>query len=72
MTYYIGGSLGAVLPGTAWHLAGWPGVAAVVALVQIASGVIALALWREAAPIPAPIEAIRSAAGPRSPAQARR
>jgi predicted MFS family arabinose efflux permease len=68
MTYYIGGSLGAVLPGTAWHLAGWPGVAAVVALVQIAAGAIALALWREAAPV----EVIRSAAGPRSPAQARR
>jgi predicted MFS family arabinose efflux permease len=50
MTYYIGGSLGAVLPGTAWHLAGWPGVAAVVALVEIAAGAIALVLWRDAAP----------------------
>ncbi len=48
--YYVGGSLGAVLPGTAWDLAGWPGVAAVVALVQLAAGAIALAVWREAAP----------------------
>jgi predicted MFS family arabinose efflux permease len=67
MTYYIGGSLGAVLPGTAWHLAGWPGVAAVVALVQVAAGAIALLLWRDAAPS----ETIRSAAAPRTPARAR-
>jgi predicted MFS family arabinose efflux permease len=56
-TYYVGGSLGAVLPGTAWDLAGWPGVAAAVMGVQLAAAAIALTLWRDADPArPAPRE----------------
>ena len=36
-TYFIGGSLGTLLAGTGWELWGWAGVAAVGALLTLAS-----------------------------------
>lgn len=42
-SYYIGGSLGGVLPAPAWQAAGWPGV---VALVLPALAVLAALGWR--------------------------
>ncbi len=43
MAYYLGGTLGAVLPGLAWQAAGWPGVTAIC----LSAFVIALiANWR--------------------------
>ena len=47
--YYIGGSAGGVLPAAAWHLAGWPGCVALIALVQLATVALALRFWRSAA-----------------------
>ena len=45
--YYIGGSIGGVLPGVGWRAAGWPGcVALVIAALLLMALVVALA-WRE-------------------------
>jgi len=45
--YYIGGSAGAIVPGFAWNAWGWPGCVAVIALVQLAAGLIVARFWRE-------------------------
>ncbi|RRR74792.1 MAG: MFS transporter [Candidatus Viridilinea halotolerans] len=42
MSYYIGGSLGAVLPGFAWQAFGWPGVTATAMIALLAAF---LAAW---------------------------
>lgn len=48
--YYVGGSLGGVLPAGLWHRAGWPGCVALVVGVQCAMLAIALAFWQEREP----------------------
>jgi predicted MFS family arabinose efflux permease len=45
--YYIGGSLGGILPGGLWRHAGWPGCVALTCAVQLAVLVITLRAWRE-------------------------
>ncbi|MCE5215779.1 hypothetical protein LLH03_02005, partial [bacterium] len=44
--YYVGGSVGATLPGCVWSLGGWPACVALFALVQIITVTIALTTWR--------------------------
>ena len=45
--YYVGGSIGGVLPGLAWRVAEWPGcVALVIAMLLLMALIVALA-WRE-------------------------
>lgn len=44
--YYVGGSCGGILPAPAWHLAGWPGCAAIAAMVQIIMLITAWNLYR--------------------------
>lgn len=44
--YYLGGSVGGVLPALAWHVAGWTGVVALVATVQVTTLALALRFWR--------------------------
>ncbi len=44
--YYVGGSLGAVLPGAAWRTGGWPAVCALVALVFALAAAIGIVFWR--------------------------
>lgn len=45
--YYVGGSIGAVLPGYAWNRAGWPGcVAIVIGVLLLMMGAV-LRFWRE-------------------------
>lgn len=47
--YYVGGSVGGVLPGFAWERAGWPGAVAIV-LAMLALIALSVALsWRESA-----------------------
>jgi Arabinose efflux permease len=46
--YYVGGSVGAVTPGAAWHAAGWPGVAALLIAANFAALLIAGICWRAA------------------------
>lgn len=45
--YYIGGATGGIAPARIWAVAGWPGCAALVGLVQIAVLGAALTAWRE-------------------------
>ncbi|MGH6995327.1 MAG: MFS transporter, partial [Stellaceae bacterium] len=45
--YYVGGSLGAVLPGYAWNRAGWPGCVAIVVAMLLILAAIVLRFWRE-------------------------
>lgn len=45
--YYLGGSVGAELPGlTVWHAAGWPGCVGLVLLVLAAAAAMAWWAWR--------------------------
>ncbi|MBV9521651.1 MAG: MFS transporter, partial [Alphaproteobacteria bacterium] len=46
--YYIGGSLGAALPGIAWERTGWPGCVAIVAAMLALMAGMVLRFWREA------------------------
>ena len=48
--YYVGGSVGAVLPGYAWVRAGWPGCVATIIFVQLLLVAVVLCFWREGAP----------------------
>jgi len=43
--YYVGGSLGAAIPGYFWDLGGWLACVAFIACVQILTVVIALVFW---------------------------
>jgi YNFM family putative membrane transporter len=45
-TYYVGGALGAVLPGGVWHHFGWPGCVALVCLMMLLMGIAALVTFR--------------------------
>jgi predicted MFS family arabinose efflux permease len=45
--YYIGGSLGAILPGSIWGSAGWPGCVALVVLTTVAATGLAMWAWRD-------------------------
>jgi len=45
-SYYIGGSFGGIIPAAAWHSAGWPGCAAITALVQLGMLGFAWKSWR--------------------------
>jgi MFS transporter, YNFM family, putative membrane transport protein len=47
--FYVGGSLGAFLPGLAWDRAGWPACVAMVIAVQAAMAVIAALAYRRVA-----------------------
>jgi YNFM family putative membrane transporter len=46
MFYYVGGSLGAVLPGLFWARGGWQGCVAMVVMVQVTTIAIAVTFWR--------------------------
>ena len=46
-TYYIGGSVGGVLPGLVWNVAGWPGCVGVVVAVLLVIGGTVLRFWQE-------------------------
>lgn len=50
--YYIGGSLGAIVPGWFWNSAGWPGCVALVVATTAAATAIAMVAWRERGTVP--------------------
>jgi predicted MFS family arabinose efflux permease len=54
-SYYIGGTFGGVLPGVAYRLAGWPGCAALTALLLVVAGVTAYLGWPAHSGRPDPI-----------------
>ena len=43
--YYLGGSAGAIVPGTLWYAYGWNGVVALLIAANLAAALIALACW---------------------------
>lgn len=64
--YYLGGSAGAVLPGSLWASSGWTGCVLLVLAVQVAAGAIAFAFWK-----PADEGASLATASPGAPAATR-
>lgn len=50
--YYLGGSLGSVLPVPAWHRWGWAGCVAFVIGAQALAGVLVFVFWREPRGVP--------------------
>jgi predicted MFS family arabinose efflux permease len=49
--YYVGGSLGAALPGQFWNGGGWPACVALIVSVQILTILIAALFWSPAKPV---------------------
>ena len=45
--YYIGGSLGAALPGLFWVRGGWPATVGLVAIVQVVTVAMAFTFWSD-------------------------
>jgi len=54
-SYYIGGTVGGLLPGLLWPIAGWTGAAALIGLCLVAAGLLAFFGWRSKSAIPEPI-----------------
>ncbi len=54
-SYYIGGTVGGILPGAIWRFGGWPACAALTCLVIAVSGLCAFFGWRVRPPAPDPI-----------------
>jgi len=50
--YYVGGSLGGILPASIWHHLGWPGCVALVLAVQVAAMLVTQTVWPRHAPLP--------------------
>lgn len=46
-SYYIGGTVGGVLPGLFWKTAGWPGCVALICTVLLLAGPLAFFGWRD-------------------------
>jgi MFS transporter, YNFM family, putative membrane transport protein len=56
-SYYIGGTVGGILPGLFWKFSGWPGCVALVVAILLVAGSAAIFGWRpqSAAPDPIPL-----------------
>lgn len=54
-SYYVGGTVGGILPGLLWKWGGWPGCAALTSALLVAAGVIAYFGWSAAAREPEPV-----------------
>jgi YNFM family putative membrane transporter len=56
-SYYIGGTVGGVLPGVAWKLAGWPGCVGLTCSFLVVAGLLAAFGWpsHSAEPEPVPL-----------------
>jgi predicted MFS family arabinose efflux permease len=54
-SYYIGGTMGGVLPGLFWKYGGWPGCVALVIVVLLVAGSAAVFGWLPESPAPDPI-----------------
>ena len=54
-SYYIGGTVGGILPGGFWKLGGWPSCVALVIGILIVAGTAVILGWRPRPPAPDPI-----------------
>ncbi len=50
--YYVGGTLGGVVPGVFWRVGGWPGCAALTSALLVVAGFTAFYGWRARTPDP--------------------
>jgi YNFM family putative membrane transporter len=53
--YYIGGTVGGVLPGIFWNHGGWHACVALISSFLVIAGVTTLFGWRSATPEPIPL-----------------
>lgn len=53
--YYIGGSVGAIVPGIAWRHGGWSGCVALIVVFQILAVIAGLISWRPPLGAPNPV-----------------
>ena len=54
-SYYLGGTVGGVLPGLFWKLYGWPGCVALTCSLLVVAGLLAFFGWRPQPPMSDPI-----------------
>jgi predicted MFS family arabinose efflux permease len=54
-SYYIGGTVGGILPGLTWTHGGWPACTALISSILLIAGVTAFFGWRHRPPAPDPI-----------------
>lgn len=54
-SYYIGGTVGGILPGALWKHGGWPGCVALTAVLLTAAGFTAFFGWRQRPADPIPV-----------------
>ena len=54
-SYYIGGTVGGILPALPWRLAGWPGCVALICAVLVLAALFTFFGWRNRTPRPDPI-----------------
>ncbi len=54
-SYYIGGTVGGILPGLIWKFGGWPGCAALTGVFLLFAGLLTFFGWRTPSPMPDPI-----------------
>lgn len=54
-SYYIGGTVGGVLPGLVWKVGGWPGCVSLTGSFLLIAGLLAFFGWRQQAATPDPI-----------------
>ena len=45
--YYVGGTVGGLLPGVVWRVAGWPGCAALTCIFLVLAAVLTVVGWRD-------------------------
>jgi len=45
-SYYVGGSVGAVLPGLTWNWGGWPACVAMVVMMQLLMATVIILAWK--------------------------
>jgi predicted MFS family arabinose efflux permease len=45
--YYLGGTVGSLVPGLVWHRLGWPGCVAFVLMVQVTMATVAYTRWTD-------------------------
>ena len=54
-SYYVGGTVGGILPGLLWRSYGWPGCAALTGILLVVAGFLAFFGWRPKPPVSDPI-----------------
>ena len=54
-SYYIGGTVGGLLPGVAWRTARWPGCVAMICAILLVAGATTLFGWASRRPDPIPL-----------------